>query len=104
MRGKRVSDHSVIVNVVERPSIAEINIEGNSQISDDDLRTGLADAGLAEGQEDVRYTGDITITKRDLSFAGFAPQLLYHYERVVSNAAFDDIEKHEIEMRLTRDF
>ena len=60
--------------------------------------------GLAEGQEDVRYTGDITITKRDLSFAGFAPQLLYHYERVVSNAAFDDIEKHEIEMRLTRDF
>lgn len=60
--------------------------------------------GLAENQEDTRYTGDVTLTKRDLSFAGFAPQLLYRYERVVSNAAFDDIERHEIEMRLTRDF
>ena len=46
----------LIVNVVERPSIAEINIEGNSQISDDDLRTGLTDAGLAEGQVLQRST------------------------------------------------
>lgn len=60
--------------------------------------------GLTEGQDDTRYTGDVVLTKRDLSFAGFAPQLLYHYERVVTNAAFDDIEKHEIEMRLTREF
>ncbi len=60
--------------------------------------------GLSVNQEDIRYTGDIVLTKRDLSYAGFAPQLLYRYERVVSNAAFDDIERHEIEMRLTRDF
>ncbi|WP_110666973.1 outer membrane protein assembly factor BamA [Salinicola halophilus] len=46
----------LIVNVVERPSIAEINIEGNSQISEDDLRDGLRDAGLAEGQVLQRST------------------------------------------------
>jgi outer membrane protein insertion porin family len=46
----------LIVNVVERPSIAEINIDGNSQISDDDLRKGLTDAGLAEGQVLQRST------------------------------------------------
>ena len=60
--------------------------------------------GLTEGQDDTRYTGDVVLTKRDLALVGCAPQLLYHYERVVSNAAFDDIEKHEIEMRLTREF
>ncbi|WP_110686240.1 outer membrane protein assembly factor BamA [Salinicola aestuarinus] len=46
----------LIVNVVERPSIAEINIEGNSQISEDDLRDGLRDSGLAEGQVLQRST------------------------------------------------
>lgn len=40
----------LIINVVERPSIAEINIEGNQEISTDDLEAALRDIGLAEGR------------------------------------------------------
>ncbi|MGM0543896.1 MAG: outer membrane protein assembly factor BamA [Pseudomonadota bacterium] len=40
----------LIVQVVERPTIAQLNISGNDQISEDDLRQGLTDAGIAEGQ------------------------------------------------------
>ncbi|WP_205596266.1 outer membrane protein assembly factor BamA [Modicisalibacter sp. 'Wilcox'] len=46
----------LVIHVVERPSIAGIDIEGNSQISDDDLRKGMKDAGLAEGQVLQRAT------------------------------------------------
>nr|WP_089704774.1 outer membrane protein assembly factor BamA [Halomonas arcis] len=40
----------LVIQVVERPTIAQLNISGNDQISDDDLREGLTQAGLAEGQ------------------------------------------------------
>lgn len=40
----------LIIQVVERPFITSLNITGNSQISDSDLREGLSEAGLAEGQ------------------------------------------------------
>ncbi|WP_262927456.1 outer membrane protein assembly factor BamA [Phytohalomonas tamaricis] len=48
----------LVVNVVERPSISKIEIKGNSKISKDDLRKGLSDAGLAEGQVLQRSTLD----------------------------------------------
>ena len=40
----------LVVRVVERPAIAEIDISGNRDISGDDLRRGLREIGLAEGQ------------------------------------------------------
>ncbi|MDI5932305.1 outer membrane protein assembly factor BamA [Halomonas kalidii] len=40
----------LIIQVVERPTITRLNITGNSQIGDDELRQGLEEAGLAEGQ------------------------------------------------------
>lgn len=40
----------LIIQVVERPTIARLNIEGNQQISDEDLRNGLRESGLSEGQ------------------------------------------------------
>ncbi|NYS60618.1 outer membrane protein assembly factor BamA [Halomonas salicampi] len=40
----------LVVQVVERPTIARLNISGNKQISEDDLRQGLEQAGLSEGQ------------------------------------------------------
>lgn len=40
----------LVVQVVERPAIAEIVITGNRDISSDDLRRGLRDIGLAEGE------------------------------------------------------
>ncbi|MBB3191136.1 outer membrane protein assembly factor BamA [Halomonas cerina] len=40
----------LIIQVVERPTIVRLDIEGNSQIPDEDLREGLKQAGLQEGQ------------------------------------------------------
>ena len=40
----------LVIHVVERPSISRIEIEGNSQVAEEDLRTGMAETGLAEGQ------------------------------------------------------
>lgn len=40
----------LVVQVVERPTIARLSISGNKQISEEDLRQGLQQAGLSEGQ------------------------------------------------------
>jgi len=40
----------LVVSVKERPAIAEIDITGNSEIKEDDLKKGLKDIGLAEGR------------------------------------------------------
>ncbi|WP_407650581.1 outer membrane protein assembly factor BamA [Halomonas piscis] len=40
----------LVIKVVERPTIARLDISGNDQIKEDDLRRGLTEAGLAEGQ------------------------------------------------------
>jgi outer membrane protein insertion porin family len=40
----------LIIQVVERPTITRLDIEGNEQIASDDLRQGLDEAGLAEGE------------------------------------------------------
>ncbi|WP_434770944.1 outer membrane protein assembly factor BamA [Pseudomonas entomophila] len=46
----------LIINVVERPSVASIEIEGNKAISTDDLMKGLKQSGLAEGEIFQRAT------------------------------------------------
>ncbi|MCY1334471.1 Outer membrane protein assembly factor BamA [compost metagenome] len=46
----------LIVNVVERPSISTIEIEGNKAITKDDLMKGLKQSGLAEGEIFQRAT------------------------------------------------
>ncbi len=40
----------LIVNVVERPSIAGIKIAGTKEMSEEDLKKGLKEVGLAEGR------------------------------------------------------
>lgn len=40
----------LIVNLVERPSISKIELEGNKAIKSEDLLKGLQQAGLAEGE------------------------------------------------------
>lgn len=51
----RDGDELVVV-VAERPSIARINLDGNKQIEEEDLRKGLTQAGLAEGEVFQRST------------------------------------------------
>ncbi|MFA7553371.1 MAG: outer membrane protein assembly factor BamA [Spongiibacteraceae bacterium] len=46
----------LVVSVEERPSISEINIEGNKAIETEALLKGLSGAGLAEGQVFKRST------------------------------------------------
>ena len=46
----------LVVTVEERPSISEINIEGNKAIDTDSLLEGLKSAGLAEGKVFKRST------------------------------------------------
>lgn len=40
----------LVIQVVERPTIARLQISGNDQLSEDDLRNGLRQSGLSEGQ------------------------------------------------------
>lgn len=60
--------------------------------------------GLTESREDLRTNAVLVLTKRDLSFGGLAPQLRYQFERNRSNAAFHDTTRHDLELRLTREF
>jgi outer membrane protein insertion porin family len=46
----------LVINVVERPSVASIDIEGNKAISTEDLMKGLKQSGLAEGEIFQRAT------------------------------------------------
>lgn len=46
----------LVITVVERPSISEINIDGNKAIKTEDLLEGLKGAGLAVGQVFQRAT------------------------------------------------
>ena len=40
----------LVVRVAERPAIASFNIEGNKKLGGDEIKKGLAKAGLAEGE------------------------------------------------------
>lgn len=46
----------LVIQVQERPSISEINIDGNKAIKTEDLLDGLKNSGLAEGQVFKRST------------------------------------------------
>ncbi|MGB1906772.1 MAG: outer membrane protein assembly factor BamA, partial [Spongiibacter sp.] len=46
----------LVIKLVERPAISEINIEGNKALATDALLDGLKGAGLAEGQVFKRST------------------------------------------------
>ena len=42
--------NTLIISLVERPSIAEIELDGNKALKTEDLLKGLDDAGLSQGQ------------------------------------------------------
>ena len=46
----------LVINVVERPSVASIEFEGNKAISTEDLMKGMKQSGLAEGEIFQRAT------------------------------------------------
>jgi outer membrane protein len=60
--------------------------------------------GMTELRSDRQLAARVVVTKRDFNIAGFAPQLAYSYSRNSSNSVFDDYQKHDIDIRLTKDF
>ncbi len=48
----------MVVKVVERPSIAKLSLRGNKDIKEDDLRKGLKEIGLSEGETFDRLSLD----------------------------------------------
>ena len=60
--------------------------------------------GLGEPQTDRRLELSATLTKRDFEIGGFAPQVTLRRTRTQSNAAFADITKNDVEIRLVREF
>ncbi|WP_041717997.1 outer membrane protein assembly factor BamA [Alkalilimnicola ehrlichii MLHE-1] len=60
----------LVVSVMERPSVARIEIRGNDEIRSDDILDALAAAGLAEGQVFDRFRlADIERELRQLYFS-----------------------------------
>src|SRR5690625_878416 len=51
----RREDGALLVEVVERPSIASIDVHGNKAIPSEELLESLADVGFAEGQVFNRF-------------------------------------------------
>ncbi|MFT6267106.1 MAG: outer membrane protein insertion porin family [Oleiphilaceae bacterium] len=49
-------DRDLVISVVERPAISEIEIEGNKDISEEDLLEGLKTAGMSVGKVFKRVT------------------------------------------------
>lgn len=54
----------LVIEVEERPTISQLNISGNEQLSEEDLRNGLKQAGISEGQ--VLQLSTIDEMKREL--------------------------------------
>ena len=55
-------------------------------------------------REDHRIDAQVTVTKRNLNFHGFAPQLTYSFTRNFSNDPFEDSTTHAVDLRIVRDF
>jgi outer membrane protein len=55
-------------------------------------------------RKDKRYTGTISLTKRDFNIWGYAPALEYTYLYNHSNIANYEFDSHALDFRLTKDF
>lgn len=60
--------------------------------------------GLGFTRKDTRVEVNMSLTKRDFDWYGFAPQLLYTYIRNFSNSPFDKFETHGANVTLTKSF
>lgn len=55
-------------------------------------------------REDTRWTGTVSLTKRDFNFWGYAPAIEYTYIFNDSNIANYHYDSHSIDFRLSKDF
>ena len=84
----------------ELPKGITAELSGEARFSDfDEMNTFIG-----ETRQDERYSGNVTLTKRDWNIYGFAPSLSYTYTRNLSNIELYDFDSHEVDFRLTKDF
>jgi outer membrane protein len=59
---------------------------------------------IQDEQKNKRFTGSVSMTKRDLNWFGFAPMVTYSYVRNKSNVTLSDYDSQAVDFRLTKDF
>jgi outer membrane protein len=77
-----------------------VNLMGQVAKTDHDafnLKAGVTRA-------DKKFSGSITLTKRDFNFQGFAPTVTYSFSDNFSNINTYDYVSHAVDFRLTKDF
>lgn len=60
--------------------------------------------GTATARYDRVWNAGLTVTDRNFSFGGFAPQFSYQYTRQQSNISFYDYDSHDFDVTLTKRF
>ena len=59
---------------------------------------------IGDERRDRRYSGSLSLTKRDWSVWGYAPEVEYSYSRNDSNIDIYETQGHSVDLRLTKDF
>jgi tetratricopeptide (TPR) repeat protein len=84
----------------ELPKGITVNLNGEFRFSDFDGMHPIA--GVV--RKDKRWTGSVTLTKRDLNIWGYAPAIEYTYIHNDSNISLYQFDSHEVDFRLSKDF
>jgi hypothetical protein len=84
----------------ELPKGITVNLNGELRLSEFDAMHPIA--GVV--RKDERYTGSITLTKRDFNIWGYAPAIEYTYVYNDSNVSLYQFDSHAVDFRLSKDF
>ncbi|HVC16132.1 MAG TPA: outer membrane protein assembly factor BamA, partial [Rhodanobacter sp.] len=88
----------LVIKVVERPSIAKLSLRGNHDIKSDDLKKGLKEIGLAEGETFDRLSLDNVqqeLIRQYYNRGKYNVSVIPHVTRLDRNRVAIDIEIRE---------
>jgi outer membrane protein insertion porin family len=88
----------LVIKVVERPSIARLTLRGNKDIKTDDLKKGLKEIGLTEGETFERIALDNVqqeLIRQYYNRGKYNVSVTPHVTRLDRNRVAVDIEIHE---------
>lgn len=88
----------LVIKVVERPSIAKLTLRGNKDIKTDDLKKGLKEIGLTEGETFERIALDNVqqeLIRQYYNRGKYNVSVTPHVTRLDRNRVAVDIEIHE---------
>lgn len=97
----------LVIKVVERPSIAKLSIRGNHDIKTDDLKKGLKDIGLSEGETFDRLAVDNVqqeLIRQYYNRGKYNVSVLPHVTTLDRNRVSVDIEIREGKVAKIKEF